>query len=417
MVNKASRFFQTFIATGILPGMHEAEQRRIRLLNFFYLLTSFTLACATIETFIDEGKREGLILTIATLIFQLGAIPLFTNRRKFAEFYFIAVGNVTLFCFDNMYGKEAGTFLYYFPLVIFVAFLVDFKDILQVLVHLGITFAFIIISFYVDHQFLYRPFPAEMIRASFNFNLVIAVLLMSAVAVVIVRMMHSQFLNFNRRIEERSAAETSMKMAIREKETLLAEVHHRVKNNLAVITSLLNLQMNLVNNEYTKNVLRESRNRVSSMALIHQKLYQHANVEQINFGLYASELVQEIKRSYPDNTTETITVSLNVENIPLSLTKAVPAGLMLNELLSNCYKHAFPGRKSGTISIGFKKSGEQCILEVADNGIGLSGDFNIEKQESLGMTIIHSLAQQIDAEIKLSGNTGMGTNVKAVFMS
>jgi two-component sensor histidine kinase len=239
--------------------------------------------------------------------------------------------------------------------------------------------------------------------------------MMASVAIVIVRMMYAQFTDFNQRMEERSAAEESMKLAIREKETLLAEVHHRVKNNLAVITSLLNLQMNVVNNEYTRNVLLESKNRISSMALIHQKLYQNSNVEQIDFGLYANELVQEIRRSYPRNTTEAINISLEIEHIPLSLTKAVPAGLILNELLSNCYKHAFREHKSGNIFIRFKKPGKQCILEVEDNGVGLSGDFKMEQQESLGMTIIQSLAEQIDATLSMTGNTGTGTAVKIVF--
>jgi two-component sensor histidine kinase len=413
MVNKAFRFYQRFLSLGINAAMHEAEQRRIRLLNFFYLVGTFTFTIGIIETFVNEGWNEGWIVVGGAIVFQLGIIPLLANKRKIAEYYFLIGGNVVLFIFNNMYGKESGTFLYYFPFAIFIAFLVDFKKMSDVLLHLGITFSFIIVSLFLHHSFLYRPFPAEMQRSSFNTNLVLAILMMAAVSVVIVRMMHSQFVHFNQRMEERSAAEESMKMAIREKETLLAEVHHRVKNNLAVITSLLNLQMNVVKNDYTRNVLRESRNRVSSMALIHQKLYQHPNVEQIDFGSYASELVQEIKRSYPENSTETISINMEVEHIPLSLTKAVPAGLMLNELLSNCYKHAFTDRKSGKIFIRFKKSHDFYVLEVEDNGVGLSGDFKIEKQETLGMTIIQSLADQIDAKIAISGNSG--TTVKAAF--
>jgi two-component sensor histidine kinase len=125
--------------------------------------------------------------------------------------------------------------------------------------------------------------------------------------------------------------------------------------------------------------------------------------------------VHEIRRSYPRNTTETINISLEIEHIPLSLIKAVPAGLILNELLSNCYKHAFRERKSGNIFIRFKKPGTQCMLEVEDNGVGLSGDFKMEQQESLGMTIIQSLAEQIDATLSMSGNSGTGTVVKITF--
>lgn len=415
MVNNTPGFFQRFVSSGIDSSMHEAERRRIKLLNFFYLISSATFLLAIIETFMNEGAREGCIIFCTALLFQLGVIPLLTNRRKFAELYFIAFGNIALFAFDNMYGKESGTYLYYFPFVIFIAFLVDYKKYFEVFLHLGITFSCITISFFIDHKLLYRSFPEQMQRNSFNVNLAVSTLMMASVAIVIVRMMYSQFQDFNLRLQEKSDAEESMKLAIREKETLLAEVHHRVKNNLAVITSLLNLQMNVVNNDYTRNVLRESRNRISSMALIHQKLYQHANVEQIDFGSYASELVDEIRRSYPENTTETIKINLEVEHIPISLTKAVPAGLVLNELLSNCYKHAFAGLRSGIIYIRFKNLNDQYVLEVEDNGVGLSGDFKMENQESLGMTIIQSLAEQIDAEINMSGVSGTGTTVRIAF--
>jgi two-component sensor histidine kinase len=410
-------FFKRFLETGIVTGMHEADQRRMRLLNFFYLVATFTFIASTAETFLDEGKREGFLLLASALIFQLGLIPLRSGKRILAEFYFLTFGNISLFAFNNIYGTESGTFLYYFPYVIFIAFLVDFKKPAQAIFHLGLTLSFILISFPLSHQLLYRPFPPEKLAISFRFNFVVAIIMMGSVSVVIVRMMYSQYRHFNKRMEERRMAEESMKLAIREKETLLAEVHHRVKNNLAVISSLLNLQMNTVNNDYTRDVLRESRNRVASMALIHQKLYQHSNVEEIDFGSYASDLVREIKRSYPENTTGNISVHLDAEHIPVSLTKAVPAGLMLNELLSNCYKHAFPGKNSGTIFIRFKKSGEQCVLEVEDNGVGLSGDFKIEKQESLGMTIIQSLAAQIDSTVAIEGNKGNGTFVQAVFSS
>jgi two-component sensor histidine kinase len=415
MVNKAYRIYQRFLSLGTDASTHEAEQRRIRLLNFFYLISTVTFVCGIAETFINEGWAEGWIVTAGAVIFQIGTIPLLANKRKIAEFYFLVVGNTILFVFNNMYGKESGTYLYYFPFVIFIAFLVDFKRQVEALLHLGITFFYIVISLFLHHEFLYRPFPPGMQVSSFNTNLVVSILMMAAIVVMIIRLMHSQYRNFNQRMEERSAAEASMKLAIREKETLFAEVHHRVKNNLAVITSLLNLQMNMVKNDYTRNVLRESRNRVSSMALIHQKLYQHSNVEQIDFGSYASELVEEIKRSYPENTTDTVMIVMEAEHIPLSLTKAVPAGLMLNELLSNCYKHAFPDRRPGRIFIRFKKSRDLCLLEVEDNGVGLSGDFKIEKQETLGMTIIQSLADQIDAKVNIAGGSGNGASVRVEF--
>ncbi|HET6992705.1 MAG TPA: sensor histidine kinase, partial [Bacteroidia bacterium] len=356
MINLISRLIKKFLATGIHPEMHGAEQRRIRLLNFFYLVSTITFVAAVIETFIDEGQREGFSVLIAGVIFQLGLVPLLAKKTTFAEFYFLFMGNISLFIFNNMYGPEAGTYLYYFPYTIVIAFLVDFKKFARLFIHLGFTFSLIVLGFFLDHRFLYRPFPKEILQFSFNFNLLFSIIMMATVTVVIINMMYSQYNSFNRRMAEKNQEEESMKISIREKETLLAEVHHRVKNNLAVISSLLNLQMNQVNNEYTRNVLRESRNRVASMSLIHQKLYQNSNVEEIDFAAYATDLVGEIKQSYPDNTTDKIIVELDAEHILLSLTKAVPCGLLLNELLSNCYKHAFHGKNDGKIFIRFKKN-------------------------------------------------------------
>jgi two-component sensor histidine kinase len=415
MYNQLFRFVTWFLSNGISPEMHEADQRRVRLLNFFYLVSTITFTAAVIETFLDEGTHEGLIVLCAAILFQLGLIPLLANKNKIAEFYFLVLGNISLFLFDNMYGKAAGVYLYYFPFVIVIAFLVDFKRNSFLAIHLGISLVLIVLGFFMKGKLLYRPFPAETLESSFNFNLVVSIVMMASVAVVIINMMYSQYVRFNLRMEERRQEEELMKISIREKETLLAEVHHRVKNNLAVISGLLNLQMNQVNNEYTKNVLRESRNRVASMSLIHQKLYQNVNVEQIDFGSYANELIDQIRQSYPDNTTESISVELDVEHVSLSLTKAVPCGLLLNELLSNCYKHAFQGKKDGKILIRFRKINENCLLEVEDNGIGFSGDFKIEEQETLGMTIIQSLTEQIDGKISYNGVSGNGTKISIVF--
>ncbi len=415
MVNKIISSFQKILSKGVLPEMSEPELRRTRLFNFFYLVGTFIFLCVIIETFLAEGMYDGIKVLIGAVIFQIGAIPLFTNRRKIAELYFLLIGNLILLVFNNMYGRESGIYYYYYPYVIFIAFLVDFKKPTQLIIHSLITFLFILIAFFTEHQFLYIKFNEKITSTSNFVNFVLATLMMACLAAVIVRMMNTQYKYYLKRLNERAASEELMRISIKEKETLLAEVHHRVKNNLAVISGLLNLQMNNVKNEYTRNVLRESRNRVSSMALIHQKLYRNTNVEEIDFGEYVGELVNEIQQSYPDFDNDSVEIKLDIEHLSLSLTKAIPSGLILNELLSNCYKHAFHGRNAGTIAIRFKKLNQKYFLQVEDNGVGLSGDFNWKNHDSLGMTIIQSLSDQIDAETQILGDRGTGTSVTLVF--
>ncbi len=407
-------FLLRFLSSGITPGMSWPEARRIRLMNIFYLVGSVGFIAAVIETFAVDGKTEGYLITVFALLFNLGLVLLLAKRTRLAEAYFFIVVNLTLFVFENRHGPAAGSFFYYPVLMLTIAFLVDFRKFIYAALHLGMTIAFLITGIFLRYKFLYKGFPAESEDASFLFNLVVSSFLTAVIAIIMVRQSYDQYNDFRERIEERKRAEELMKMAIREKETLLAEVHHRVKNNLAVISGLLNLQMNVVKNEYTREVLQESRNRVASMALIHQKLYQDPNVEQINFSSYAGELISEIRRSYPGDPAR-IRVQLEAEQLALSLTKAVPCGLILNELLSNCYKHAFPGNREGTIFIRFfTRDGKYC-LDVEDDGNGLPDGFNMESQETLGMTIIQSLAEQLDTKAEISGEYRKGARCRIVF--
>ncbi len=410
--------FRKFISTGITPAMNDLEARRIRLLNIFYVMGSCVFFASTIQTFIVDGKQEGLIVLGLFFVFEIGLVFLLLHKTKIAQFYLLLISNLSLFLIENHYGPEAGTFLFYFPFMLIIAFLVDFKKFFDAAFHLTLTIFAIVVGIPLRNEFLYHPFPADVNESSFIFCLLFSSMLIAAIALIILRMTYVQSQEFDRQLEERKQTEESMKVSLKEKETLIAEVHHRVKNNLAVITSLLNLQMNQAKNDYTKDVLLESKNRVSSMALIHQKLYQHSNVEQIDFDSYAKELVEEIKHSYPRSSTEKIDVQLDAEHLPLSLTKAVPCGLILNELLSNCYKHAFPQGKNGKIIIRFFSMPEiskRFVLEVEDDGIGIPTGFEMSKQESLGMTIIHSLAGQLDGKFEIMKKEKGGTFCRVVF--
>jgi two-component sensor histidine kinase len=177
--------------------------------------------------------------------------------------------------------------------------------------------------------------------------------------------------------------------------------------------------MNTVANEYTRNVLRESRNRVASMALIHQRLYNTPNADEVDFGQYAAGLVEEIRHSYSDSVSGTIHVKANAESCLLRLTQAIPCGLVLNELLSNCYKHAFPGGRGGTIWIGSGKTpdGSGFFLQVEDDGAGIPVNIDIASSDSLGLTIIQSLAGQVEANYELKRRPGGGTYFRMEFQS
>jgi PAS domain S-box-containing protein len=210
-----------------------------------------------------------------------------------------------------------------------------------------------------------------------------------------------------RNITDRKKAEEKLKASLKEKEVLLREIHHRVKNNLQVISSLLTLQSNQIKGKKNMEFFKDSQNRVKSMALIHEKLYQSHNLARINFKEYLSTLVNGLFRSYHTRSSN-ITLKLDVEDVSLEVDSAIPCGLIVNELVSNSLKYAFPDERKGEIRVALRSLNKKNIeLVVSDNGIGIPDDFDVRKAESLGLHLVTILAEdQLDGEIKLSRDHG-----------
>jgi two-component sensor histidine kinase len=214
-------------------------------------------------------------------------------------------------------------------------------------------------------------------------------------------------------IIERRRAEKQIEASLKEKEVLLQEIHHRVKNNLQVISSLLNLQSGYVEDQQTLEIFQDSQNRVRSMALIHEKLYQTENLARIEFAEYIGELTSYLFRSHPIGS-QGINLNIETDNVFLDIDTAVPCGIILNELVSNSLKHAFPGNRTGQIRVELRTDEkDQLILIVADNGVGLPETLDLGNTPSLGLQLVNSLASQIDGTIELGRHNG--TEFKITF--
>jgi PAS domain S-box-containing protein len=218
------------------------------------------------------------------------------------------------------------------------------------------------------------------------------------------------FQGIARDITENSKATDQLKTSIKEKDVLLQEIHHRVKNNMQIISSLLNLQITYLDDEEAVNLLKESQNRVRSMAIIHEKLYQSNDFTKINLTEYINSLVNGLFYSY--SMKKTINSIINVENVELNIETAVPVGLILNELISNSLKHGFNEGK-GEVYIKLKTVDDKYEMVVGDNGTGFPEDIDFRKTESLGLQLVNNLVNQIDGEIKM--NTDKGTEFKITF--
>ena len=207
-------------------------------------------------------------------------------------------------------------------------------------------------------------------------------------------------------ITERKRAEKQIKLSLQEKEVLLKEIHHRVKNNLQVVESLLRLQSKYTKNEHAVRMFRESQNRIKSMALIHEKLYQSIDLAKINFVDYIQSLVASLFRSYSINSTA-INPTIDVADIFFSIDTAIPCGLIINELVANSLKYAFPESKQGQIHICLRSKDEnKFILIVSDNGVGFPKDLDFRDTKSLGLQLVTSLTEQLGAIIELHSHSG-----------
>jgi PAS domain S-box-containing protein len=207
-------------------------------------------------------------------------------------------------------------------------------------------------------------------------------------------------------ISDRKIAEEKIKISLAEKELLLKEVHHRVKNNLQVISSIFALQSQCIKDPNILAILTDSQSRIRSMALIHEKLYQSDNLAQIDFPDYIQNLVSNLFSSYNINA-ESIKSQIQLENISLDIDAAIPCGLLINELVSNSLKHAFPSRRSGTISISFLSQSEDLLsLVVRDDGVGLPEGLEIEKNNSLGLRLVRALTRQLQGKLKIDSDNG-----------
>jgi PAS domain S-box-containing protein len=216
-----------------------------------------------------------------------------------------------------------------------------------------------------------------------------------------------------RDITDRKAAEEKIRASLREKEVLLKEIHHRVKNNLQVVSSLLNLQSRGISDEETRRFFKESQHRVHSMALIHEQLYESEDLSRIDFPSYIGQLVAYLFRSYGVSLSR-VSLKTRIEDLHFEVDVAVPCGLIINELVSNSLKYAFPEGRQGEIRIDFKKGPEdRIIMAVEDDGVGFPPGVNLLNTRTLGLRLVRSLAQQLGGQAELKSRSG--TQVKIQF--
>lgn len=229
-------------------------------------------------------------------------------------------------------------------------------------------------------------------------------------------------LNFMNDITGRKKSEEIVAASLREKELRLKEIHHRVKNNMQILSSLLNLQMRTMNDDTVRDILMESQNRIRSMSLIHEKIYKSENFLGVDFSDYIGKLARSLIHSY-SGVQGVVLLDVKVEEVFLGIDTAIPCGLIVNELLTNCFKHAFPDGRRGEVVIRFNgmerenPEGALYTLSVRDTGIGIGGAVDTETPSTLGLQLVKTLVGQLHGELVIHSRAGEGTEFVVSFRS
>ncbi len=214
----------------------------------------------------------------------------------------------------------------------------------------------------------------------------------------------------NQDITDQKHAEESLRRLISEKEILLKELQHRVKNNMNIIASLLHLGMDKIRDDDARNIFADAISRINSMSAIYEQLYSSKNLDRIDLNVYIKSLTDSIFRTYNfDSTTGRLITTL--DDVKLDLKRLIPLGLILNELITNSLKYAYPGTMNGEIRVSLHKSDDLLILSVSDDGIGMPDDFNIEDSASMGLMLVSILTRQIDGNLKINSENGTTTSI------
>jgi two-component sensor histidine kinase len=389
-------WFNKLINVGVKPNYQPWEIYLSRKLNLIATISMCNMIVALVF-FQISGYNDIFIDCLVSLI-VLPFLILLNHYKNYIwtayGFYLTGFSLLASMCLKM--GIDSYIILFYFPMMISMIQLLGRKEMLKHLIVISI-FCFItiivIVIGYTGNVYNFELGDGKFKGAKL-FNILLA---------------FTSALAFNISIvSETIGQEDLIKKMLKEKEILLAEVFHRVKNNMNIVTSLLNLKKEISDSQDVKDALEDCRNRVFSMALVHQTIFNNNSLVELNFKAYIESLTAEIKNSLGSN--KPVDIRLDTDLVMLDLSTAIPCGLILNELTTNSFKYASSDNKPLVIDIKMRQSNTTVELEVRDNGKGLPENWQ-QNSHSLGMELISSLCEQIDGTHQFKNDNGLVFNL------
>lgn len=384
----------------------QSEEARNKTINRFCLLIGIT---AFSYVFLYLYLKIYTLAIISLSVAVLFAFFVFLNKKahyKFARTALIIATNVEVFIFSGFLGFHSGIYFYLFAAPLLVYLLFDFNQTKTILFYL-VTYLLTFILIYVNESVhIITPFKIEpdLQQVIYVLNFCCAFFMCFMLVFYFANNNYNFILNLtmNRDLLQKS---------LQDRELLLSEIHHRVKNNLAVVSALLELQTSYMEDTKIKNVIVESKNRIKSIALLHEKLYENKLLGEIDIKEYIKELVGYIKQTF-NYKNKNIELNLTIDSIKLNIDDSMPLSLIINELITNSYKHAFNDRDNGKINISIFKKDNRIELLYSDNGRGFQAE-NKESLKGFGLTLIEALSYQLDATYSITNESeGFNFNMK-----
>ena len=395
-----------------VSDVNDEKSRNVVLIRTSLRVCIFLIIIIVAGDFIGGGKTPKITLLVdgIMLLVSLGLL------------YFLSKGKVSL----------AGTGLVIFGIILISAAIYTLGTIrapstsayLLIIIIAGMLFDIkgLIYSVTVISLILFALFWAEsngLLRQP-NFGVTITqwitytsiFFMCGLLSIFVIKTLHKALANLNQEIFERTKLEENLKASLEEKETLLHETHHRVKNNMQVINSLLQLQSNAIEDNTIKEILKDSRSRVYAMAAVHETLHGSEKLSEIDLKNYLSKITTSIFQSYAADHSK-VKLNSNVENSPINLNQAYPLGLIINELISNALKYAFPDNREGEIKVSVKKQDKELDLTIIDNGVGMPEDVDWKNTNTLGLKLVSTLVEnQLDGSIDMESKNGTKFAIK-----
>lgn len=324
----------------------------------------------------------------------------------------IVTTNLGIVFFSMYLGFDSGIYLYLFVAPLLVYLLVDFKEFKRILFYLLFYLSSFCVIYILKHYQiqLLEGLELKHLDYIYFFNFCSAFIICFGLILYFATNNYNYIQNLKRHkellaneVQLRTESEDLLKKSIKERELLLSEVHHRVKNNLSIISAFINMQLEHLEDDRDKEIFDQTKDRIYTMALIHNMLYQNGTLSNIDFKEYSERFCQYLQNTlFQDNE---IKIKREIEAITMPIDTAIPLAMILNELVSNAYKHAFVGRDKGSIVVGLKRNDDNSLLFwVKDNGIG--ADHEILESPTTGMTIVVSLVDQIEGTLEYRSHRG-----------